>query len=179
MRGSLPIMAYQSQLTSKLHRMGLRCCHTHVCAGHCVASPRSPWTYFLPPQSCTLSLLPGLALSYQFSLKVVVTKAYDYHPPLPLPDPEAPEQTLGDCAICMDAIEIDPSLRRRNKSSDGKERGDLGVMGLAASAHRLGSSRKNYSLAPCHHLFVSHLRVQNISLLRGSSGVSTQLVSSG
>ncbi|KAI0628206.1 hypothetical protein C8Q77DRAFT_1150309 [Trametes polyzona] len=78
-------------------------------------------------------------------------QTYDYHPPLPLPDPEAPEQTLGDCAICMDAILVDPSLRRRSKSSDGKERPVIGrASGILG---KVGAARKTYSLAPCHHLF--------------------------
>ncbi|KAI9063826.1 hypothetical protein FKP32DRAFT_1571123 [Trametes sanguinea] len=79
------------------------------------------------------------------------TQTYDYHPPMPLPDPEAPDQSLGDCAICMDAILVDPSLRRRSKSSDGKERPVIarasGILG------KVGSAKKTYSLAPCHHLF--------------------------
>ncbi|KAI0351865.1 hypothetical protein OH77DRAFT_1486589 [Trametes cingulata] len=78
-------------------------------------------------------------------------QTYDYHPPLPLPDPEAPEQTLGDCAICMDAILVDPSLRRRSKSSDGKERPVIGRAGGILG--KVGGARKTYSLAPCHHLF--------------------------
>ncbi|KAI0793636.1 hypothetical protein C8Q74DRAFT_1243576 [Fomes fomentarius] len=52
-------------------------------------------------------------------------QSYDYHPPLPLPDPEAPDQTLGDCAICMDAIVVDPSARHRHmrsQSGDGWEK---------------------------------------------------------
>lgn len=95
--------------------------------------------------------------------RVIAAKTYDYHPSLPLPDTEDPQQTLGDCAICMDVIEVDPSLRRRSKSSDGKERGDMlgltsrprrpgGIFG-AVSAVGGGNARKNYSLAPCHHLF--------------------------
>ncbi|KAL1942983.1 hypothetical protein VTO73DRAFT_4654 [Trametes versicolor] len=76
---------------------------------------------------------------------------HDYHPPMPLPDPEAPEQTLGDCAICMDAILVDPSLRRRSKSSDGKERPAIGRAGGILG--KVAASRKTYSLAPCHHLF--------------------------
>ncbi|KAI0726059.1 hypothetical protein C8Q72DRAFT_998682 [Fomitopsis betulina] len=115
------------------------------------------WVYvvavFMFAQAAVLLLQERLGPTFFLFNRVVVTKAYDYHPPLPFPDPEAPEQTLGDCAICMDAIEVDSSLRRRSKSSDGKERSDLGVMSLTASAHRLGSSRKSYSLAPCHHLF--------------------------
>ncbi|PCH44049.1 hypothetical protein WOLCODRAFT_133060 [Wolfiporia cocos MD-104 SS10] len=93
----------------------------------------------------------------------IATKTYDYHPPMPLPDPESPEQSLGDCAICMDAIEVDQSMRRRPKSSDFREKSD--VLGLASGARRTGGifsavsavgsagGRKNYSLAPCHHLF--------------------------
>ncbi|KZT68761.1 hypothetical protein DAEQUDRAFT_765968 [Daedalea quercina L-15889] len=115
------------------------------------------WVYVVAmlmfAQLVTVLLQDRLGPTFFFLNRVVIAKSYDYHPLLPLPDPEAPEQTLGDCAICMDAIEVDPSLRRRSKSSDGKERGDLSVMGLAASAHRLSSTRMNYSLAPCHHLF--------------------------
>lgn len=79
---------------------------------------------------------------------------YDYHPPIPLPDPEAPEQSLGDCAICMDAILVDPVNSKRARSSDGKEPGDLDLGGLLNRVSRGASGgRKNYSLAPCHHLF--------------------------
>ena len=88
-------------------------------------------------------------------------QTYDYHPPLPLPDPEAPDQSLGDCAICMDAIVVDPTLRRRSLSGDGKEGAGLG-MGMGMEMARKGllgkvaaGGRKTYSLAPCHHLFVS------------------------
>ena len=69
---------------------------------------------------------------------------YDYHPPIFLLDPEGPEQALGDCAICMDTIEVDASLRQKS--------GNHGVGGLWAQA----GVRKSYSLAPCHHLFVSN-----------------------
>ena len=90
--------------------------------------------------------------------RVSRVQTYNYHPPLPLPDPEAPEQTLGDCAICMEAILVDPSLRRRSKSSDTKERPTIGVGdGIALPFLKKvgGATRKTYSLAPCHHLFVS------------------------
>ncbi|RDX47178.1 hypothetical protein OH76DRAFT_1558028 [Lentinus brumalis] len=82
-------------------------------------------------------------------------QTYDYHPPMPLPDPEAPDQTLGDCAICMDAILVDPSLQARSKSSDGKERPVIGLgISRAGILGKVGASaRKSYSLAPCHHLF--------------------------
>ncbi|KAI9457182.1 hypothetical protein HD554DRAFT_1985326, partial [Boletus coccyginus] len=34
------------------------------------------------------------------------TETYNYHPPLLLSvsDPEAPDHSLGDCSICMEAI---------------------------------------------------------------------------
>ncbi|KAF8909348.1 hypothetical protein CPB84DRAFT_1673542 [Gymnopilus junonius] len=101
-----------------------------------------------------------------FFLPFTYTKPYDYHPPIPLPDSEAPEQSLGDCSICMDAIKIDLSLRRRSKSFDKRE--DWAGKGGSSSTRRGGvssvfnamqigvgttSARKNYSLAPCHHLF--------------------------
>lgn len=62
-----------------------------------------------------------------------------------VPDQESPEQSLGDCAICMDAIIMDRSFL------DEKGEGSL----LSKGALWAQGARKNYSLAPCHHLFVS------------------------
>lgn len=82
--------------------------------------------------------------------QMVNVNTYNYHPPMPLPDPEAPEQSLGDCVICMDAITIDPALRQRSdEKGDSLARRTGGLLAQGA--------RKNYSLAPCHHLFVSVL----------------------
>ncbi|KAF8826124.1 hypothetical protein HHX47_DHR6000661 [Lentinula edodes] len=102
---------------------------------------------------------------------------YNYHPPLPLPDEESPEKSLGDCAICMDAIIVDPSLRQTHDTSassgnwdakasgaDGRRitsniragGGAIDPTGLLDAFQRgVGSAvtRKSYSLAPCHHLF--------------------------
>jgi hypothetical protein len=96
----------------------------------------------------------------------VIGQTYDYHPPLPLPDPESPEQSLGDCAICMDAIVVDPSLHR-SKDGEGKEKGEkdhLKGRGGLLHAVQIGvgatAARKNYSLAPCLHLFVSYLLIK-------------------
>lgn len=106
-------------------------------------------------------------------MQYVATKTYDYHPPMPLPDPEAPEQSLGDCAICMDAILLDPAGRRppekeREKLTEwnhetavetGGRHRSLGSAGVFINAVQMGietaGTRKIYSLAPCHHLFVS------------------------
>lgn len=91
-------------------------------------------------------------------IQVGSVETYNYHPLIPLPDPEAPEQSLGDCAICMDAILVDPALRQRPD-----EKGD----GLARRTGSLfvQSARKSYSLAPCHHLFHTAC-LERVSIIR-------------
>ena len=84
-------------------------------------------------------------------LQLTTADVYDYHPPLPLPDPEAPEQSLGDCSICMDAIEVDPALRGRMDEKGGEGNG----LSRHTTSLWAQNARKSYSLAPCHHLFVS------------------------
>ncbi|KZV65116.1 hypothetical protein PENSPDRAFT_656060 [Peniophora sp. CONT] len=70
--------------------------------------------------------------------------SYDYHPPLPpaSDDAESSSVALGDCAICMDAIARDDTA-----GPDSKEQPDV----LRRFAGR--GKRRNYALAPCHHLF--------------------------
>jgi len=73
-------------------------------------------------------------------------KVYDYHPPMPTVDTEAPKQSLGDCAICMEPIVVHPEST-------------LGVTkGTSAPLITLTSTgiRRLYALAPSHHVFVSH-----------------------
>jgi hypothetical protein len=65
------------------------------------------------------------------------SQGYDYHPPLP--DTEG--GPLGDCAICMDAIDRPP------EDVSGK------------SIRRGIRARASYSLAPCAHLFVGIFRL--------------------
>jgi hypothetical protein len=67
----------------------------------------------------------------------------------------------------MEPIHVDPSLRSKEVQGQGTSVEGVGVgAGLKASATMSasgllmhmgvgGSSRKEYSLAPCHHLFVS------------------------
>ena len=95
-------------------------------------------------------------------------EVYNYHPPLPLPHSDAPEQSLGDCAICMDAIVIENRSRRlseKEKERQGDAEWDLeGANETSTRERSLGGAglfgamqtmaRKNYSLAPCQHLFV-------------------------
>ena len=120
------------------------------------------------PQQSTAS--PSLTCpSFQYS----AVKTYDYHPPMPWSDSEAPEQSLGDCAICMDAIRLDSSGRHQSEKGtsgewdsdastlNGSRRKSLGSSGGLFSAMHMGmestGTRKIYSLAPCHHLFVGYI----------------------
>ena len=79
------------------------------------------------------------------SSQLATTQTYNYHPPLSnVHDPEAPDQSLGDCSICMEGIYVNDSKQLQQVTS-----------GLL---HTVGA-RKNYSLAPCHHLFVSSVHL--------------------
>ncbi|KAJ8095115.1 hypothetical protein PM082_010334 [Marasmius tenuissimus] len=142
------------------------------------------WAYPLAGFVCLQALIVILqeifGPSFFLPKKFAVVKTYDYHPSMPLPDPEAPEQSLGDCAICMDAIRVDPSLRRhsddadsgwdvkasgtsasttkRKSSQSGRSGNVIGAGGILDAVQKgVGSAvnRKYYSLAPCHHLFHS------------------------
>jgi transmembrane E3 ubiquitin-protein ligase len=90
---------------------------------------------------------------------------------------ETGEETLGDCAICMEGIHVEGMLKRSKKSMDGRGQGDDEKKALLAgedppvgsgsarpgmfegglrrtrSGLMNSKARKNYSLAPCHHLF--------------------------
>ncbi|KAJ3503089.1 hypothetical protein NLJ89_g8591 [Agrocybe chaxingu] len=131
-----------------------------------------PWVWslalFVLLQAFVVVLQDILGPTFFLPARFAQAKSYDYHPPMPLPDSESPEQSLGDCAICMDAITIDPALRRQSKSLDLREGWDekgtstttfrrgKGV-GSMLNAMHMGvgakTARKNYSLAPCSHLF--------------------------
>ncbi|KAI0365183.1 hypothetical protein BV20DRAFT_973479 [Pilatotrama ljubarskyi] len=130
-------------------------CYFLACPKNILDVEPRRWIYavalFMFVQVSVILLQEHIDPAFFLPKRMSPAQTYDYHPPLPLPDPEAPEQTLGDCAICMDAILVDPSLRRRSKSSDGKERPVIGRPGRILS--KVGAARKTYSLAPCHHLF--------------------------
>ncbi|TEB33129.1 hypothetical protein FA13DRAFT_1627277 [Coprinellus micaceus] len=123
-------------------------------------------------QGGLLILQDYIGASFFLPERFQAKKAYDYHPALPLPDTESPDQTLGDCAICMDPIYVDPSLRhehskRTSTSECSDEKASIIASGSGSgpslrsaglfSAMQAGvsnaSARKSYSLAPCHHLF--------------------------
>lgn len=106
----------------------------------CRAPSTATRTHILSSQTRTSILDVGHHVP-TFPLQFATTETYNYHPPLPLSvsDPEAPEQSLGDCSICMEAIHAD----------DPKP-----LQHVAAGLLQKVGGRKNYSLAPCHHLFV-------------------------
>jgi hypothetical protein len=106
--------------------------------------------FFLPHRVCLL-LSFILAAQTLTLAQFAIVQAYDYHPPMPLSgnkvaDVESPEYSLGDCAICMDGIYVE---------GDGEAGAGRLLSKVGRGVHTKG--RKNYSLAPCHHLFVSRL----------------------
>ncbi|KAJ7091331.1 hypothetical protein B0H15DRAFT_930088 [Mycena belliarum] len=162
---------------SKEYLLGTTACRLYIalyfllCPKNVLEIEPRPWSYFLGAFVClqvAVVILQDTALGPTFFLprRYAAVKTYDYHPVMPLPDLESPDQSLGDCAICMDAIYVDPSLRRRPTSLDDKsDRDKTSVKGTGKRKTRggilnavqmgVGSAtvRKNYSLAPCHHLF--------------------------
>ncbi|KAF9244652.1 hypothetical protein BU15DRAFT_41826 [Melanogaster broomeanus] len=102
------------------------------------------WAYYLCIfvllQVVVVLLQQRLGPSFFLPKRFATTQIYDYHPPLPLSvsDPESPDQSLGDCSICMEPIHVDEPKQLQQVAS-----GLLQKVG----------GRKNYSLAPCHHLF--------------------------
>ncbi|KAG8922557.1 hypothetical protein FRC03_006669 [Tulasnella sp. 419] len=69
---------------------------------------------------------------------------YDYHPVLPLPDPEAPEQSFGDCAICMEPIIVRAESGTQSESNDGTS--------IGASLLLSAGMRRHYAFTPCSHI---------------------------
>ena len=96
-------------------------------------------TFFLPKRVRPVLRLGDHALT--FSLQFANMETYNYHPSLPLSvsDPEAPEQSLGDCSICMEAIHAEEPKPLQH---------------VAVGLLQKVGGRKSYSLAPCQHLFV-------------------------
>lgn len=79
---------------------------------------------------------------------------YDYHPPLhDNGDKEGGgNATLGDCAICLDTIVPEQDEAEDDATSSGV--GITAASGLIGRVNK-AKARKEYALAPCHHLFVS------------------------
>ncbi|KAF5383788.1 hypothetical protein D9615_003714 [Tricholomella constricta] len=107
--------------------------------------PRS-WSYLLAALVCFQAIIvllqeilgPAFFLPQRF----VKVKTYEYHPPMPLPDSEAPEQSLGDCAICMDAIIVEsrawgPSDKEKQNAWDTDGGGEMGTRQKSLGSARL------------------------------------------
>lgn len=75
--------------------------------------------------------------------KLVEIELYDWHPPIARPDAEAPNPSLGDCAICMDDIVLD------TPDASGAKEGSSLLAGVGMGPKCV------YAVAPCHHMFVS------------------------
>ncbi|KIY62720.1 hypothetical protein CYLTODRAFT_426698 [Cylindrobasidium torrendii FP15055 ss-10] len=122
-----------------------------LCPDNVLEVESRPWAAYLAlfvcAQALTVILQDTFGPAFFVPSRFAQPKMYDYHPILPVSDAEAPEQ-LGDCAICMDSIEL-----------NGKQKGD----GPRTSLENVGEKwerrleqavgRKHYSLAPCSHLF--------------------------
>ncbi|PPQ90771.1 hypothetical protein CVT25_010160 [Psilocybe cyanescens] len=156
---------------SKEYILGTTACRLYL-ALYFLACPKNvleveprPWIWllatFIVLQAFLVILQNILGPTFFLPKNYALAKGYDYHPQIPLPDSESPEQSLGDCAICMDAIIVGPSLRRRSKSFDGRHEDSDSKKGARAgnifNVMQMGvgatKARKNYSLAPCSHLF--------------------------
>lgn len=103
-------------------------------------------------------LLPVI-LKFNCLWQFAKAKTYDYHPPMPAPDSEAPEQSLGDCSICMDTIFVESpnNSNEKGQTNDGTNTVSGGFFSAVQRGVTGGATgaKKSYSLAPCHHLFVS------------------------
>jgi len=90
--------------------------------------------------------------SFFFPKDWVTVSVYNYHPPLPSSDTEAPKQSLGDCAICMEPIVV---------YQDAKSESGTAPQLLSSATTNL---RRPYAWAPCHHIFHTHCLEQWMSI---------------
>ncbi|KAI6024101.1 hypothetical protein BKA83DRAFT_4267758 [Pisolithus microcarpus] len=102
------------------------------------------WVYSLAAfvlfQVGVVLLQKSLGPMFFLPRRFATAQIYDYHPPMPsnMHDPEAPDQPLGDCSICMEVIHVKDSKQLQQVTG-----GLLQKVGV----------KKNYSVAPCHHIF--------------------------
>ncbi|EGO20800.1 hypothetical protein SERLADRAFT_442156 [Serpula lacrymans var. lacrymans S7.9] len=142
----------RSSALSKEYLVGTTICRLYfalyflACPKNVLDVDRRPWIYilavFILMQVIVLILQEQLGPTFFLPKRFTSTKMYDYHPPIPssgVSDPESPDSSLGDCAICMEVIYAEDPRQRQQVAG-----------GLL---HKV-SARRNYSLAPCSHLFV-------------------------
>ncbi|KAG9085317.1 hypothetical protein FRC07_013411, partial [Ceratobasidium sp. 392] len=79
-----------------------------LCPGNVLFAERQPWISLVAAwallQCVVLVGQEYLGPSFFLPKGLVQVELYDWHPPLARPDAEAPNASLGDCAICMDDI---------------------------------------------------------------------------
>lgn len=125
-----------------------------VCPENILLLETNPWAYgiilWLAIQVLFLVVQEYLGAHF-FIPKgwISIPEVYDYHPNL-MSDPEAPEQNLGDCAICLE-----PIVARQEGATFGNEKagdGHLNPVGTGASLLINAGMRRQYAFTPCSHI---------------------------
>ncbi|CAE6462228.1 unnamed protein product [Rhizoctonia solani] len=117
-----------------------------LCPGNVLFAERQPWIWLVAGWAllqCTV--LVGqeyLGPSFFLPKGLVEIELYDWHPPIARPDAEAPNRSLGDCAICMDDILLDSP-----DANGGAKEGASLLAGVGMGPKCV------YAIAPCQHMF--------------------------
>ncbi|KAH7341622.1 hypothetical protein B0J17DRAFT_647309 [Rhizoctonia solani] len=117
-----------------------------VCPGNVLFAERQPWIWLVAGwallQCAVLVGQEYLGPSFFLPKGLVEIELYDWHPPIARPDAEAPNPSLGDCAICMDDILLDSP-----DANGGTKEGASLLAGVGMGPKCV------YAVAPCHHMF--------------------------
>ncbi|CAE6460819.1 unnamed protein product [Rhizoctonia solani] len=117
-----------------------------VCPGNVLFAERQPWIWLVAGwallQCAVLVGQEYLGPSFFLPKGLVEIELYDWHPPIARPDAEAPNPSLGDCAICMDDILLDSP-----DANGGTREGASLLAGVGMGPKCV------YAVAPCHHMF--------------------------
>ena len=129
-------------------------------------------TFFLPKTVSMISTYHMYAtFMYAHPCQWDHKKLYNYYISVPAPDAEAPEETLGDCSVCLE-----PILSRPDLSGLGPPEKE------AIALLRSVGEPRSYCLAPCNHkfhavrifLFLRCVLISNVTV-DASAGVSGAL----
>ncbi|KAG8908336.1 hypothetical protein FRB99_007262 [Tulasnella sp. 403] len=104
---------------------------------------------------------------------VTMPDVYDYHPNL-IADTEAPEQNLGDCAICMEPIIVRPEGSTQ-PSGEKFEPGHTQSSSVGSGASLLLNVgiRRHYAFTPCSHIMHTAC-LETWMRVKRTTGVSSQ-----
>ncbi|KAG8694431.1 hypothetical protein FRC09_009853 [Ceratobasidium sp. 395] len=131
----------------KRYVIGTTLCRLFFPLCNVLFAERQPWIWVVAAwamlQCMVLVGQEYLGPSFFLPKGLVQVELYDWHPPLPRPDAEAPNTSLGDCAICMDDIVLPNSDISGTKETSSL----LTSVGVG--------TKSVYAIAPCHHMFVS------------------------